>query len=209
MNNILINSYIAGNKKNISNFLNKNKIEQGSTILFIPTAGNVEEYTGYIEEGKNTLSDLGYQLELLDVAEEDKEVCYQKIKEAQTIVISGGNIFYLLQELKNKALLLPLKEQIKKGCPYIGESAGGVVLTSDVAYTRFMDDPQEGRKLDNTKALGVINFFPLPHYIEEPFIESVQEIFYLYKDKLTLVPINNCQSIIVENNQYYIVNEHN
>ncbi|KAF1297862.1 hypothetical protein BAU15_08125 [Enterococcus sp. JM4C] len=209
MDNILINSYLAGNKKNISNFLNKNKIEQGSTILFIPTAGNVEEYTEYIEEGKDTLSDLGYQLELLDVAKEDKEVCYQKIKEAQTIVISGGNIFYLLQELKNKDLLLPLKEQIKKGCPYIGESAGGVVLTSDVDYARFMDDPQEGKKLDNTKALSVINFFPLPHYIEEPFTESVKETFNLYKDKLTLVPINNYQSIIVENSQYYVVNELN
>ncbi len=52
-----------------------------------------------------------------------------------------------------------------------------------------MDDPHEGEGLDNTKALGVINFFPLPHYIEEPFIEGVQEIFYLYKDELTLVPI--------------------
>lgn len=70
-----------------------------------------------------------------------------------------------------------------------------------------MDDPREAKKLDNTKVLSVINFSPLPHYIEEPFTESVQETFKVYKDKLTLVPINNYQSIIVENSQYYIVNE--
>ncbi|HGC9410789.1 peptidase S51 [Lactococcus lactis subsp. lactis] len=209
MNNILITSYLAGNKKNISSFLNKNKIEQGSTVLFIPTAGNVEEYTGYIDEGKDILSNLGYQLDILDVAKEDKEVCYKKIKEAHAIIISGGNTFYLLQELKGKNLLPILKNKISESCPYIGESAGGIILTSDIVYNNIMDDPRVAEKLDNTKALSVINFFPLPHYIEEPFTESVQGTFKFYKDKLTLVPINNYQSIIVDDGQYHVVNEPN
>lgn len=209
MKNLLINSYLAGNKNNISNFLSKNKIVQGATILFIPTAGNVEEYTGYIDEGKDTLSDLGYQLDILDVSKESQKKCYQKIKEAHAIIISGGNTFYLLQELKGKNLLPILKDKISESCPYIGESAGGIILASDIGYNNIMDDPRVAEKLDNTKALSVINFFPLPHYIEEPFTESVQETFKLYKDKLALVPINNYQSIIVDDGQYHVVNEPN
>ena len=34
-------------------------------IIFIPTAGNVEPYTGYIDEGVEMLKSLGYELKLL------------------------------------------------------------------------------------------------------------------------------------------------
>lgn len=37
-------------------------------ITFIPTAGNVEEYTGFIDEGVGMLKELGYEIEIVDIA---------------------------------------------------------------------------------------------------------------------------------------------
>ena len=51
---LFLTSYIAGTEKQLKDFLK----DYDSRILFIPTAGNVEEYTEYIDEGIKTLENL-------------------------------------------------------------------------------------------------------------------------------------------------------
>jgi len=54
---------------------------------------------GYIDEGKAALQQLGFQLELLDIASADTQQCHQAFAAAEIICIAGGNTFYLLQQL--------------------------------------------------------------------------------------------------------------
>ena len=42
-------------------------------IIFIPTAGNVEPYTGFIDEGIGMLKSLGYELEIIDISKFDED----------------------------------------------------------------------------------------------------------------------------------------
>ena len=78
----------------------------GKQILFIPTAGNVEEYRGYIDEALHTFADLGFQVEILDISACDRETAQAKIFQSKLLYISGGNTFYLLQELKKSNFCL-------------------------------------------------------------------------------------------------------
>ena len=53
---ILLMSYLAGTKNITKKYLSK---MISNKIVFIPTAGNVEPYTGYIDEGVEMLKSLG------------------------------------------------------------------------------------------------------------------------------------------------------
>lgn len=204
MKTLFLTSYLAGTIEKLVNLLQKEQSGE-KNILFIPTAGNVEEYTGYIDEGQAALQQYGFKLDVLDIANTDLQQCHTAFLNATIICLSGGNTFYLLQELKRKKLDQLLVQKIAQGCFYIGESAGAMILAANIEYNKIMDDSSLASELNNYTALNIIDFYPLPHYIEEPFVESVQQTYAKYKNDLPLVPINNQQAIIVRNNTYSIV----
>ena len=204
MKTLFLTSYLAGTIEKLVNLLQKEQSCE-KNILFIPTAGNVEEYTGYIDEGQAALQQFGFKLDVLDIANTNLQQCHTAFLNATIICLSGGNTFYLLQELKRKKLDQLLVQKIAQGCFYIGESAGAMILAANIEYNKIMDDSSLASELNNYTALNIIDFYPLPHYIEEPFVESVQQTYAKYKNDLPLVPINNQQAIIVRNNTYSIV----
>lgn len=134
---ILLMSYLAGTKNITKKYLSK---MISNKIIFIPTAGNVEPYTGYIDEGVEMLKSLGYELEIIDISKYDKDYLKDKFSKTECICISGGNTFYLLQELKKKNLIGLLYERIKEGLFYIGESAGAIIMSENIEYNQIMDD---------------------------------------------------------------------
>ena len=96
---MLLMSYLAGTESITKKYLSK---MVSNKIVFIPTAGNVEPYTGYIDEGIEMLKSLGYEVEILDITKFDETYLKDKFLKTECICISGGNTFYLLQEIKRK-----------------------------------------------------------------------------------------------------------
>ena len=113
MKQLFLCSYFAGVKNLFKQYASKKQL--GKHVLFIPTAGNVEEYRGYIDEALQTFADLGFQVEILDISACDRETAQAKIFQSKLLYVSGGNTFYLLQELQKKQLLSLIKEQITDG----------------------------------------------------------------------------------------------
>ena len=130
MKQLFLCSYFAGVKDLFRQYVSEKQL--GKQILFIPTAANVEEYRGYIDEALQTFEDLGFQVEILDISACDRETAQAKIFQSKLLYISGGNTFYLLQELKKKQLLSLIKEQIADGMVYVGESAGAIITAKDI-----------------------------------------------------------------------------
>ena len=176
-------------------------------VLFIPTAGNVAEYTDYIDEGRAVFADLQFDIVPLDIAEATEAVVREKITQTPCLHISGGNTFYLLQELKKKHLLSLIREQIADGMVYVGESAGAIITAEDIDYSKLMDDKGVAGELSDTAALNEVDFYVLPHVGEEPFAESTQAILDTYGDKLNLLPINNSQAVLVEDEEVKVLVE--
>ena len=170
MKQLFLCSYFAGVKDLFRQYASEKQL--GNQVLFIPTAGNVEDYRGYIVEALQAFADLGFQVEVLDIAACDRETTQAKIFQSKLLYVSGGNTFYLLQELKKKQLLSLIKEQIADGMVYVGESAGAVITAEDIDYIRLMDDKAVAKELNDTEALKEADFYLLPHVGEEPFVES-------------------------------------
>ena len=187
----------------VKKFLDKNT--ESKKILFIPTAANVEEYKKYMHLTQKAFEDFGYKVENFDVSIFSEKIAKEKLSEAKIVFISGGNTFYLLQELKRKNLITYLKERIENGLLYIGESAGSVIAAPDIEYASIVDDKTLATELNDYTGLNLVDFYIVPHFEEEPFVESSRNTVELYKDKLDLKLINNKEAILVENNNFTII----
>ena len=64
-----------------------------------------------------------------------------KLQVNDFIYVTGGNTFFLLQELKKAGADKLIKEQISAGKIYIGESAGAMILSPNIEYV--IPDPRE------------------------------------------------------------------
>ena len=203
MKNMILTSSLYESIELVKKFLDKNT--ESKKILFIPTATNVDEYKKYIHLTQKAFGDFGYEVEDFDISIFSEEIAKEKLSEAKIVFVSGGNTFYLLQELKRKNLIPYLKGKIENGLLYIGESAGSVIAAPDIEYASIVDDKTLATELDDYAGLNLVDFYIVPHFEEEPFVESSRNTVELYKDKLDLKLINNKEAILVENNNFTII----
>ena len=80
----------------------------------------------------------------------------------------------------------------------MGESAGAIVLASDIAYVQTMDDSSKVISLETFQGLELIDIFPLPHYKSYPFEEIVESIICEQRDAKKLYPFTNEEAIWIE-----------
>lgn len=165
------------------------------TITFIPTGSLVEEYRGYVDNDKKAFEKLGIIIEELEISNSSLDLIEQVITKNDYIYVSGGNTFYLLQELKKSGADKIIVDEIQKGKPYIGASAGSIVMSKNIKYVEKMDDREKAKYLTDDNALGVVDFYPLPHHTNEPFKNIVEKIIEEYENSLKLMAISNTEVI--------------
>lgn len=141
----------------------------GKTVTFIPTASVVEKMTFYVKADRKALESLGFTIDELDVSQADPQAIQTKLSQNDLIYVSGGNTFYLLQALKQSGADQLIADLIAQGKPYIGASAGTMVLAPSIDYVQAMDSCKKAPGLTDYQALGIVDFYPLPHYGEFPF----------------------------------------
>ena len=178
---------------------------QGKVVTFIPTASTPESYKEYVKLGQESLEELGLKVTPLDVATASSEEIRSTLSEGDLIYISGGNTFYLLQELKRKGADKLIQREIETGKPYIGESAGAMILAPSIEYVQLMNEIQAAPELTSFAALDLIEKYPLPHYQCFPFVEIGETVLATYGGRLSLVPITNHQAIIVWGRELSII----
>ncbi|WP_423977261.1 Type 1 glutamine amidotransferase-like domain-containing protein [Lancefieldella rimae] len=201
---LFLTSYLAGTKGLAQKFLAQTDMQN---ILFIPTAANVEEYRGYVDEGIAALKEMGCVVAILDVATTPHNESVQAIKNSDCLCVSGGNTFFLLQELKRNGLLDLIKQKVQDGIPYIGESAGAIIACPDIAYNQIMDDKTVATELTDYSGMDLVDYYVLPHNGEFPFVETTAQTIKVYGEKINLVPLNNSQAVVVEGKKSAVLTE--
>lgn len=190
--------FLASSFKDVADiFVEFEPNSKGKTVTFIPTASVVEKVTFYVNSGKKALQKLGLTVDVLEISTATAEEIQTKIKHNDFIYITGGNTFYLLQELKRTGADKLIIKEVNAGKLYIGESAGAMVASKNIEYAKAMDSVKKAPNLTEYDALGLMDFYPVPHYESAPFTKIVQNIIDTNSSALNLIPISNHDAIMV------------
>ncbi|WP_144523995.1 Type 1 glutamine amidotransferase-like domain-containing protein [Bacillus pumilus] len=174
---------------------------KGKRVTFFPTASAVEEVTHYVEAAKEAFHQLGMQLETVQIAEQSTEEITKMMKQNDVIYVSGGNTFYLLQELRKHGLDDVLKEEINKGKLYIGESAGSIIMAPSIEYISLMDERQKAPELSSYQGFNEVSRYPVPHVHNTYLGDAAQQILKQYEKTLDLCPLTDEQALLITGEQ--------
>jgi dipeptidase E len=125
-------------------------------VVLIPYASVPIAWDSTAKNVRNALESLGIQ----NTAIHHFKDPVAALKEADAIMVNGGNTFNLLHHLRRKELIVPLRNEILKGKPYIGWSAGSGICAPTIRTTNDMPIIDAG----GMDALGVIDFQLNAHY---------------------------------------------
>ena len=178
---------------------------KGKRITFIPTASLVEEVRFYVDDDRKAFEELGIIVEELEITTASPDKILEVLNRNDYIFVSGGNTFYLLQELRRKGADALITEQIRAGKLYIGTSAGSIILCPDIEFVKEMDYNHTAPELQSFTGLNIVDFYILPHYLDFPFEETTQNVVKKYGKKLDLRPISNKQVITIAENRIEIL----
>ena len=173
-------------------------------VTFIPTAAKVEKVNFFVKLGKKALEKMGAVVDELELSTATAEEIKTKIEKNDIIYVSGGNTFFLLQEMKRSGADKLIMQEISRGKSYIGESAGSVITSPDIEYIKYMDPVEKAPELSDFNSLNLVDFYILPHYNNFPFKKAADKIFELYSTKLSLQTISNDEVILVDNDKIEI-----
>ena len=170
---------------------------KGKRVTFIPTASISEAVKFFVGSGRKALEKIGLTVDELELTQASEPEIRDKLERNDYIYITGGNTFFLLQELRRTGADKIIVEQIEQGKLYIGESAGSIIVSPNIEYVKEMDDCSKAPELSDFSALRVVDFYPLPHYTNFPFKKVVEKIIAAYGERIALYPISNVQVITV------------
>lgn len=184
-----------------------------SSLVFIPTAANVEEdVSGWLEKDINNFRKLGFKsFDVIDISKVKKNIWLPIFEQADVLVFGGGNVYYFLKWIRKSGVDKFLRKFIKTKV-YVGISAGSMITTRNILLTSseilYYEDTGKFRK---SIGLGFVNFEIRPHLNSKWFpkvnLENLEKISK--EDKNTFYAIDDDTAIKVVSGKISVVSEGN
>lgn len=131
---------------------------------------------------------------------QEAEIEKQKIAKSNILIVTGGNTYSLLNNIRNAGLDKAIVKLSEKDDAIItGFSAGAAILTPTInivsrAWSYGLDENKVGLK--NLEGLGLVDFEVLPHFTSAD-LEGLEA--YRKSSKYEVRPIANSEFILIEN----------
>ena len=197
-----MNLFLCSHFSSVGSFL-KEQI-MGKKVLFIPTASIHEDYTGYVGSARKLFKKLDAKLIECDISNEKIPNIKEFLEDSDVIYFTGGNSFFLIDQLRKTGVDVFLKQELKKGKLFVGESAGAIVCAPTISYIEIMDSIPVDYSQSDYKGLNIIDFYVLPHYLTAPFKKITEQIMEKYSN-LDIKAINNLQAIIIKDEKREVI----
>ena len=171
----------------------------GRTICFITTASHPEgvvppSVLGEIE----ALEKLGFDVNSIDLSILEDGDLEQVFSKCDLFWVCGGNTLYLLQEVRRSGFDHYVKRKISEGIPYVGVSAGSILLGPDVEFERYACDTAQAPNLTSFEGL---NLFPFATYVHFDAVWAKD----VYKEILDFSLEESKSFITLHDNQFIYV----
>ncbi len=147
-------AYLDYPKHNIRDFLG----EQPLQCLFLPYAGVTINFDDYEARVKERFAEIGHHITSIHRFTDPVTA----VKNAEAIIVGGGNTFQLIKMIQENGLIDPVREKVLAGTPFVGWSAGSNVTCPSIRTTNDMPILEP----EGFHAFNLIPFQINPHYTD-------------------------------------------
>ncbi|MBQ7902821.1 MAG: Type 1 glutamine amidotransferase-like domain-containing protein [Oscillospiraceae bacterium] len=180
--------------------------DKGNKCAIIPTAMEKDKDHGvWLEETKNELAAFGLESDLFYFGQQPNE----KLLEYDVIYICGGNVFYLMQVIK-QCCAEDILRQLAKEKVVVGVSAGSLIMQKDLVLIRDLIPRMNKRvKPKDLSALDITNNIEhLPHKTRYTgIIDAFEKRVKTYERKVghKVICLEDGQGIIIDGENHRII----
>ena len=188
-----------------------------TTVVFIPTASNVEtgDKSWFIRDLLNLQKQNFKAIEITDISAIDESIWKPSLERADVLWFEGGNSYHLMEWI-NKSGLSNILPKLLENKVYVGVSAGSMVtnknLALNISQKIYEEDLDRTVELDG---LNYVNFYFLPHFnspgstnLTESFIrettKTIAEKIYALDDNSALKIVDNTIEVVSEGKWFEI-----
>jgi dipeptidase E len=169
---------------------------EGKKVSYVTTASVVN---GVIPQWMNTNIELiekaGFIVDRVDISLLTHEDMEDTFSGSDLFWVGGGNTLYLLQEVRKSGFDKYVTNKIFEGVPYVGASAGSIILGPDLEFELYSSQTPE---LASYEGLNLFPFAPYVHFDAEWTKE-------IYVDILKFSLENNKSFITLRDDQFIYV----
>src|SRR3989344_3785551 len=146
-------------------------------LVFVPTAANVEKGDKWWLIGDLAkCKELGFkEVDIMDIAAVSQDIWEPRLQNADVIIVGGGNVAYLMGQMKKSGLATILPDLLKSRV-YVGIIAGSMVVApklKEKIMQVIYDEPVVEN--DANEGLGLVDFLVVPH-MNSPHFPRVAEL---------------------------------
>ena len=147
-------AYLEHPLDQIKSFLGSTAIK----ALFIPYAGVTISFDEYTTRVSKRFQEIGHEINSVHQADDP----VQAVRQAEAIVVGGGNTFHLAKLMQKHDLIKAIREKVLAGTPYVGWSAGSNMACPSIRTTNDMPIVEPV----SFQALNLVPFQINPHYLD-------------------------------------------
>jgi len=140
---------------------------ESKVLAYMPSDG-ANMRAKYIEEWESYAKERGVVFNLIDNSKVDSREEVEKLMRSNILVITGGNSFTLLSNLKRSGMDKVIGDFAKKdNFVLMGMSAGALVLTPTIEVCNLPSYDNNDVGLEDLSGLSLVDFEIFPHYSKE------------------------------------------
>jgi len=195
------------------------KKPEDTTIVFVPTASNVEQWdkSWLINDLVNLKKQNFKSIEITDISAVDESIWKSSFKRADVLFFEWWNTYHLMRCL-NKVWLNKSITEFLENKVYVGVSAGSMITNPDLNLKLSQEIYEEDTlETEEMKGLNLVNFYFLPHLNSrlskkirkeniEKLAKNINIPIYALDDNSAL-KIDNGKIEVISEGEWFILND--
>jgi dipeptidase E len=206
MSFLLTSNGLKGQLTDIFVSLLKKPASENSVAFDITAAYGEEDNPTWFEKFKDQLRQQGItNIQDLDLRNKNQEHVEEMLSTKDIIFVNGGNTFFLLDCMRKAGFEKALKKLLSEDKLYVGVSAGGIVVTPNIAIAAVEPGDANNVGMQDFTGLDVVNFEFSPHVPDMVSYESVEKYSKTTRNKI--YSVNDYAAVLVQDNKVSIVGD--
>jgi dipeptidase E len=179
------------------------KNPKDTNVCFIPTAANhptIDDW--FVKRDRDRLEDMGFKVTDVDLKQESENTLSKKLDGFDMVFVTGGNTFYLLEQVRDSEFDKAIKGFLDKGGIYVGASAGSLVAGLNIEPAGWKHNDRNIVNLKDLTAMRLVPFVISVH-LDDKNIDLIRSC--ASKVDYPVIALTDKQALLVDGNEQRIV----